>query len=116
LVEKQIPLPLVLFLGETVKIFGGTGGDGEPAPHCRTRAKLVEPALEVFELFDVLTLRLPADRPWIADHVRNRVFAAGKAAPVIEPFVEDPIDRGAATWRLPSTFFREGMLPVGNGS
>src|SRR5208337_397954 len=69
-----------------------TGGDGEAALNGGTRAELVEPALEIFELPDVLTLRLPADRPGIGDHVGDRVFVAGDIVPVIKPVVEHAIE------------------------
>ena len=44
----------------------------QAALHGRARAHLLEPALEVLELVDVLALRLPADGPGIADDVGDR--------------------------------------------
>src|SRR5271168_493802 len=56
------------------------------------RAQLLEPSLEVFELFDVLPLALPIDGPGIADHVGDGVFVAGEIAAVIEPIVEHAVE------------------------
>src|SRR5205823_1338173 len=55
-------------------------------------ADLVEPPLEVFELGDVLALRLPADGPGIGDHVGDAVVVAREKAPVKEPVVEHAIE------------------------
>ena len=62
-----------------------------PRLHRRALADLLEPALEVRELVDVLALRLPADRPRIADHVGDRVFVTGDVAAPIQPVVQDPV-------------------------
>src|SRR5436190_20152717 len=53
-----------------------------PALDRRAVADLVEPALEVFELADVLPLGLGIDGPRIGNHVCDRVFVACEIAPV----------------------------------
>src|SRR5208337_3061770 len=91
LVVEQLRPPLLLLRGQAVDVLGRPGGDGEAALNGGTRAELVEPAFEIFELPDVLTLRLPADRPGIADHVGDGVIVAGDIAPVIEAVVEHAV-------------------------
>ena len=58
--------------------------------HPRPGAELLEPALEVLELLDVLALRLPVHRPRIADHVGDRVLVAGQVAALVQPVVQHP--------------------------
>src|SRR5208337_5312397 len=65
LVEKQLRAPLAFFGRQGLRVLRRTGGDGEAALDCGARAQLLEPALEVFELFDVLLLPLPVHRPWV---------------------------------------------------
>src|SRR5580704_9017416 len=63
-----------------------------PALDRRTVADLVEPAFEMFELADVLSLGLGVDGPWIGNHVGNRVFVTGEVGPVVEPVVHHTIE------------------------
>ena len=62
--------------------FDGSSDRSAPTamPLCTAgpRAELLEPALEVLELLDVLALDLPVHRPRIADHVGDRVLVAGQ--------------------------------------
>src|SRR6516162_4982761 len=70
----------------------------------RTIANLLEPALEIFELADVLPLGLGVDRPRIGDHVGDRVLVAGQIATVVKPIVHDAVEAvrlvGKATDRV----------------
>src|SRR5262249_53655060 len=68
---------------------GAAGHAALPRP---ARAQFVEPALEVLELVDVLALRLPVDRPRVADHVGDRVLVAGHILAAIELVVEDAVE------------------------
>src|SRR5580704_5974283 len=63
-----------------------------PALDCGAVADLVEPAPEVFELADVLSLGLGADGPRIGNHVGNSVLVTGEVGPVVEPVVHHAIE------------------------
>src|SRR5438067_1936082 len=65
---------------------------GDAALHRRPLADLLEPTLEIFELVDVLSLRLPIDGPGITDHVGDRVLVAGDIAALIKAVVENAIE------------------------
>src|SRR5262245_31762623 len=63
-----------LLLGRQLGVVDREVGAGRHALlHRGPGAQLLEPALEVLELLDVLALELPVDGPRIADHVGDRV-------------------------------------------
>jgi len=73
-------------------IGGQIVADREAALHGRALADLLEPALEIFELLNVLALALPIDGPRIGDHVGYRVFVACEILSVDETIVEHPVE------------------------
>ena len=66
--------------------------DRHAALDARPRRQLLEPALEVGELLDVLALLLPADGPRVAGHVGDGVLVAGQVAAVVEAVVQHPVE------------------------
>src|SRR5262249_49897304 len=57
----------------------------------RAVADLVEPAFEMLELVDVLALGLPVDCPRIANHIGDRVFAAGEVPAIVEAIFHEAV-------------------------
>jgi hypothetical protein len=92
LVVEKLRAPLAFLCRQTIGVLGRSHRHGKAALDRGPRAQLLEPSLEVFELFDVLPLTLPIDCPGIADHVGDGVFVAGEIAAVIEPIVEHAIE------------------------
>ena len=82
-----------LLLGRKLRDVDRQIGAGRHAAlHRRALADLLEPALEMLELVDVLALRLPVDRPRIADHVGDRVLVAGDVAALVQPVVQHAVE------------------------
>src|SRR5258708_38828896 len=63
LVVEQLAQPIALRFRHRGVVKAGAGGHRPAALHGRALAHLLEPALEVLELLDVLALRSPAGRP-----------------------------------------------------
>ena len=67
-----------LFLGELGDIEAEVAADGHAFFDALAFREFLEPALEVFELVDVLALGFPVDRPGVTDHVGNGVLVPGQ--------------------------------------
>src|SRR5437764_5253964 len=80
-----------ILVAEARRIGRQVGAGRHAALHRRPLADLLKPALEVFELVDVLALRLPVDGPGIANHVGNRVLVAGDIAVLVEAVAENAV-------------------------
>src|SRR5580698_1434385 len=91
LVEQQLHPAFALFRRQLRAVFGRASGHRHAALHSRARAHRLEPALEVFELIDVLPLRLPTGGPGVTDHVGDRVLVAGDPGAVVEAVVEHAV-------------------------
>src|SRR5437868_2865612 len=88
LVVHDLADPGAVLVGEARRIGRQVGPGRHAALHRRPLADLLEPALKVFELLDVLPLRPPIDRPGITDHVGDRVLVPGDIAALIKSVVE----------------------------
>src|SRR5215471_12056771 len=76
LVVENLRPPLALLGRQLGLVLRQVRTRRHPALHAWTRTKFLEPALEVLELLDVLTLRLPVHGPRIADHISDGVLVA----------------------------------------
>src|SRR5438477_9828928 len=92
LVVHDLADPGAVLVGEARRIGRQVGPGRHAALHRRPLADLLEPALKVFELLDVLPLRLPIDRPGITDHVGDRILVASDIAALIKAVVENAIE------------------------
>src|SRR5690348_597437 len=92
LVVHDLADPSAILVGEARRIGRQLGAGRHAALHRRPLADLLEPAFEIFELVDVLALRLPIDGPRIADHVRDRVLVARHIAALIKAVVENAVE------------------------
>src|SRR5438477_6563525 len=92
LVVHNLADPGAVLVGEARRIGRQVDPGRHAALHRRPLADLPEPTLEIFELVDVLSLRLPIDGPGITDHVGDRVLVAGDIAALIKAVVENAIE------------------------
>src|SRR5262245_37802141 len=92
LVIEDLANSRLLLLGELARVARQVLAHSHPALDRRPLADLVEPALEMLEIDDVLPLTLPVDRPWIGDNVGDRILIAGEIRAVMEPVVEHAIE------------------------
>src|SRR5207237_10597859 len=77
LVVHNLADPGAVLVGEARRIGRQVDPGRHAALHRRPLADLPEPTLEIFELVDVLPLRLPTDRPGITNHVGDRLLCVG---------------------------------------
>ena len=77
LVVEQLAQTLFFFLREFGKVLSPIAPCRHPFLYRRARGQLIEPALEVFELIDVLPLSFPMHGPGVTNHIGDRVGVAG---------------------------------------
>src|SRR5271154_6750963 len=92
LIVQKLRTPLDFLRGQRRDVDREIPAYIQTAPHGRTIAQLLEPALEVRELLNVLILRLPIHGPGIGNNICNRVIVPRQKSSVVEPIIQHSIE------------------------